>query len=155
MIVSASGNVHWSAFARLTEPSPRPQPANRSLPPPYACARHAVPKTYVATLIIAGLLLASAARASSYTGKLSKVASQPSPAAPTTQVRVSIFTATAVTTACASASLYSFDLSNAAVASSYQAILLASLVSGTAVTISGSGICDPYGIEEVAGIYLN
>jgi hypothetical protein len=99
--------------------------------------------------------VASVAHASTYTGTLTKIAAQPSPTAPTTQTRVSIFTATGVTTACASASLYSFDLSNTGLASSYQALLLSSLVSGTVMTITGSGTCDAYGIEEVAGISLN
>src|SRR5882672_2427687 len=103
---------------------------------------------------IAALLAASAAQASTYTGTVQKIAAQQSPISPTTQTRISIITATAITTACATASTYSFDLSNASVTSVYEAILIAALASNQQVVISGSGICDAAGIEGVGGLWL-
>ena len=115
-----------------------------------------VPKQYSITLAISGLLLvvANAAQASIYTGAVGRVLAQPSPIAPSTQTRVSIVTASSFTTACTSPGTYSFDLSNAGLASAYEAILLSAVTSGAQVVIDGSGVCDAFGIEEVESIWL-
>jgi hypothetical protein len=146
--VSASGNVHWPVFGRLTEPSQVDHFLHRTLELWHA------PKTYGAMLVIAGLLLASAAHASSYTDTLSKVVAQPSTIAPAMQTRFSILTTTTITTACTTPSTYSFDLSNNGLAAVYESILISAVVSNTQVTISGSGVCDAFGIEEVSGVWL-
>lgn len=113
-------------------------------------------KQYSIVLAISGLLLvvANAAQASTYTGAVVKVLAQPSPIAPSTQTRFSIVTTGPFTTACTSASTYSFDLSNAGLASAYAAILLSAVTSGAQVVIDGSGVCDAFGIEEVESMWL-
>jgi hypothetical protein len=116
-----------------------------------------VPKQYRITLAISGLLLvvANAAQASTYTGAVGRILAQPSTIASSTQTRVSIITASPFTTACtASPGTYSFDLSNAGLASVYEAILLSAVTSGAQVVIDGSGVCDAFGIEEVGSIWL-
>ena len=109
----------------------------------------------LARSLLGALLLISMAEASNYTGTVARVVAQPSPTTPSTQTRMSIYTGSAVTTACASPNLYSFDLSNPGLVATYNAILLTALASNMQVTIGGSGVCDAYNIEEVASIYLN
>lgn len=107
-----------------------------------------------ATWGIAVSVMASAVHASNYTGTVLRVAAQPSTIAPATQTRFSILTTATITTACASASVYSFDLSNTGLAAAYESILITAIVSNTQVTINGSGVCDAFGIEEVQDIWL-
>jgi hypothetical protein len=111
--------------------------------------------TMLTQTVFIGLLLASAVHASNYTGTIARVVAQPSPTTPSTQTRISIFTGSVITTACASPNLYSFDSSNPGLVSTYNAILLTALAANMQVTIGGSGVCDAYNIEEVASIYLN
>jgi hypothetical protein len=116
-----------------------------------------IPKQCSITLAISGVLLAvaNAAQASTYTGAVGRVLAQPSTIAPSTQTRFSIVTASSFTTACTTApGTYSFDLSNAGLASVYEAILISAVTSGAQVVIDGSGVCDAFGIEEVASIWL-
>jgi curli biogenesis system outer membrane secretion channel CsgG len=102
-------------------------------------------------LLASGLACAAP---STYTGTLLKVAATASTISPTTQTRIAIVTTTAKTTACSAASNYSFDLANASLTSSYEAILFTALTANVQVIISGSGVCDAYGTEEVAAIWL-
>lgn len=80
--------------------------------------------------------------------------SQASPTSPASQTRVSIYVTAGAVTGCATTGIYSFDLSNSALASAYEATLLTAIAGNLQVTIGGSGVCDAYGIEEVASVYL-
>jgi hypothetical protein len=100
------------------------------------------------------LVSGECAHATTYSGSIARVQVQPSPIAPASQTRVSIFTSTGITTACGIPSLYSFDLSNADLAASYQAILLTSKMTTAQVIITGTGTCDAYGIETVSDISM-
>ena len=99
--------------------------------------------------LLAGMLLASSAQASIYTGQLVYVKTQPSPTTPG-NTRVSIFTNTV--TSCPFSGWYAFDLPNSGVGAVWEAALLAALASNSQVVIEGSGNCDAYTTETVATI---
>src|SRR6266702_3925917 len=91
------------------------------------------------SVTLIAILISSLAYAapSTYTGTLQKVAVSPSPTTPATQTRVAIVTASTQTTACSAQSSYSFDLANASLVSSYEAILFTALTGNLQVIISG------------------
>ncbi len=89
------------------------------------------------------------AHASSFTGQVVTVRSA---ASPTTSGNTRISVQVAGTTSCSLNGWYSYDLPEASVGKVWTAILLAALTSGRSVAISGTGSCDPYGIEFVSYI---
>jgi hypothetical protein len=98
-------------------------------------------------------LTTSAAFASTYVGAISQISTQPSPSNPSTNIRVSIYTASSVTTSCSGgAAQYAFDLPAGPVLSMYEAQLLAAIVSGRNVKIVGNATCDTYSDEGVTSI---
>jgi hypothetical protein len=68
-----------------------------------------------------------------------------------TGVRVSVALAAPTTTSCSGSHWYYYEYPNSAPAAGpvWTAILLAAQASQRAVTISGDGICDSYGLENV------
>jgi len=99
-------------------------------------------------LMFAGVLLASAAHASGYTGTLQKVQTS---ASPTTSgnTRTSINTGNVTSCTGTYAGWYSFDLPSASVGSVWLATLLAAITTNNQVVIVGTGTCDAYGLEIV------
>ena len=91
------------------------------------------------------------ANASTYTGYILGVESQPSPTT-SGNVRVSILVSGTTSCTGVGGNWYSYDLPAGPTAGMYGATLLAVFTSGGQVLIGGTGTCDPYGIETVAYI---
>jgi hypothetical protein len=100
---------------------------------------------------IIAVIATSVAHASTFTGQLVQVLEQPSPTT-AGNTRISIQAAGAPTNCTGLPSWYSFDMPSSSVGSVWEATLLAAIAQGNAVTINGSGTCDPYGLEIVQSI---
>ena len=109
----------------------------------------------ISKLILTGIACSTAAApaayATTYTGQVTGVQSQPSPTTPG-NIRVSI--QVTLTTGCTGygGMWYSYDLPPGPAASMYGAILLAAMNAGRSVVIFGSGSCDSYNVETVNAI---
>ena len=105
----------------------------------------------LATMVFFAGAIAPVAYATTYTGEVTGLQSQPSPNTPG-NIRVSI--QVTLTTGCSGfgGKWYSYDLPGGPAASMYGAILLAALQTGRQVIITGSGTCDSYNVEMVSAI---
>jgi hypothetical protein len=103
-----------------------------------------------AAALLAGAIL-PVAYATTYTGQVTGIQSQPSPTT-TGNIRVSIHVTLAAGCSGFGGMWYAYDLPAGPAASMYGAILLAAINTGRSVTVFGSGSCDSYNVETVNAI---
>lgn len=99
-----------------------------------------------------GVVLASSADASTYTGPAIQVSVGPGTG--TSQARVSVYVGSFSSICSGFPNYFSLENADTGVGKLLLAALLTAHASGQSVVITGTGTCDNYGVELIAGVTL-